>query len=135
MPVTTRVDVELLTNPRGQLKVPHDPRFEEILKRLYRTRLSGGRAGTFTAVLMPEAAVEGDPNPVAVIAAGPGKIGTLAPEDAERWHELLADFKARTGKHVACNARLVGKHVDDPSLHAVLEVVPEDVAEFEPEES
>ena len=134
MGVTTRVDAELLTNPDGRLEVLPDPRFREILQRLYMTRLSGGRPGTFTAILMPEPPTPTDPLPVAVIAQGPGKMGYLKPEDAEAWHEALTDFRARTGCHVACNARLVGRSAQDLNLHAVLEVVRDDVLKFEPEE-
>lgn len=134
MGVSTRVDAELLTNPEGKLVVPPDPRFREILERLYKTRLSGGRPGTFTAVLMPEPPTPENPLPVAVVAQGPGKLGYLGPEDAEAWHEALTDFRSRTGCHVACNARLVGRSVTDPGLHAVLEVVLEDVRSYEAEE-
>ncbi len=131
MPVTTRVDAEMLTNPAGRLVVPPDPRFLEVRKRLYRTRLQGGRPGTFTAVLIPEPETAEDPTPVSVVASGPGKMGVLSAEDAAAWHPALVDFRERTGCHVACEARLLARSGEDPQMHAVLHVVLDDVRSFE----
>jgi hypothetical protein len=129
MAVTTRVDVEMFTNPGGKLVVPRDPRFVEILKRLYKTRKQGDKPGTFTAVLVPE-----DPDLVAVMAAGPGKAGYLGKEDAAAWRDTLVAFKGRSGCHAGCEGKIVASHVDDPSLHVELKIVREDVESWEPDE-